>query len=593
MKSKTLLLNAVGLGLVFALIASVALAQGVSSGSVRTPAAPLGTAFTYQGQLNSAGTPYTGACDMQFGLWDDATAGAQIGVTQTVSSLSVSNGLFTTLLDFGAGAFNGSARWLAIGVRCPAGSGGYTALAPRQALTPAPYAVYASAAPWSGLSGIPAGFADGTDNDTTYTAGVGLELNGTQFKMKGTSYQNVIIVAKSGGDYATIGAALAGITTNSATNRYLIWIAPGTYTETITLKEYVDIEGAGELATRITSAGSASDNTGTVVGANNAELRFLTVENTGNASFAIAVYNSSAAPRLTHLTINASGASANTYGVYNTSASPTMAQMTIGARGGSAATGVLNSNSSSPAMTDLSIIASAATYNYGVRNYVTSSPVMMNITVTATSVGATYNYGVRNETSSAPTMINVIANVFGGGENNGVYNASSSPSLMNVSVTASGGTNSNRGVYNYTSASPLLTNVSITASGGTNNYGVYNYSNSAPTLTNVLVSASGGTNDYGMYNNTSPGAIQNSTISASGGSNNYGLYHFASSGSYTVTVNNSQITGSTYTVRNDAEFTTRIGASKLDGGAVTANGGTVTCAFVYDETYTGYASTCP
>jgi len=31
---------------------------------------------------------------------------------------------------------------------------------------------------------------------------------------------------------------------------------PGVYTETVTMKPYVDIEGAGELATKITGAGS-------------------------------------------------------------------------------------------------------------------------------------------------------------------------------------------------------------------------------------------------------------------------------------------------------------------------------------------------
>jgi hypothetical protein len=107
----------------------------------RAPRANLGTAFTYQGQLKNSGTPYTGACDFQFKLYDDASAGAQIGATQTTSSVSVSSGFFTTQIDFGTSAFNGNARWLDIGVRCPAGSGSYTTLTPRQAMTPAPYAL--------------------------------------------------------------------------------------------------------------------------------------------------------------------------------------------------------------------------------------------------------------------------------------------------------------------------------------------------------------------------------------------------------------------------------------------------------------------
>jgi hypothetical protein len=46
-----------------------------------------------------------------------------------------------TDLDFGSGVFNGEARWLEISVQCPTGSGDYTTLTPRQALTPAPYAL--------------------------------------------------------------------------------------------------------------------------------------------------------------------------------------------------------------------------------------------------------------------------------------------------------------------------------------------------------------------------------------------------------------------------------------------------------------------
>jgi hypothetical protein len=111
-------------------------------GRVEVGLAPLGTGFTYQGQLAQSGSPVNSTCDFQFGLWDAATGGTQIGTTQTKTNVSVTSGLFTIPdLDFGSGAFTGDARWLAISVRCPAGSGSYTALAPRQALTAAPYAL--------------------------------------------------------------------------------------------------------------------------------------------------------------------------------------------------------------------------------------------------------------------------------------------------------------------------------------------------------------------------------------------------------------------------------------------------------------------
>ncbi len=102
----------------------------------------MGTAFTYQGQLRKDGSPVNDRCDFRFSLWNAASGGVQIGSAQTHSNVEVNNGLFTIPnLSFGTGYFNGDARWLQISVCCPAGSGSYTALSPRQKLNPAPYAL--------------------------------------------------------------------------------------------------------------------------------------------------------------------------------------------------------------------------------------------------------------------------------------------------------------------------------------------------------------------------------------------------------------------------------------------------------------------
>src|SRR5438477_4092708 len=83
-----------------------------------------------------------------------------------------------------------------------------------------------------------------------------------------TQYSNVIVVARSGGDFNSVQQALSSIHDNSPTNRYLVWVAPGTYTETgtVLMKPYVDIEGAGEGPTKIVSFTSS---TGTADGASN------------------------------------------------------------------------------------------------------------------------------------------------------------------------------------------------------------------------------------------------------------------------------------------------------------------------------------
>jgi trimeric autotransporter adhesin len=145
--------------------------------------AALGTAITYQGRLADGGTGVNGAYDFRFTLYSAAAGGSQVGSLVFIDDFLVGNGYFTVQLDFGAGAFGNAARWLEVAVRPGASLDTYTVLSPRQALTPAPFALFASSSPWSGLTGIPAGFADGVDNDTTYTAGIGLVLSSGQFSL--------------------------------------------------------------------------------------------------------------------------------------------------------------------------------------------------------------------------------------------------------------------------------------------------------------------------------------------------------------------------------------------------------------------------
>jgi type VI secretion system secreted protein VgrG len=107
--------------------------------------ASLGTVFTYQGCLSSGTNAANGLYDLTFGVWSASTGATQVGNTLTNSAVGVTNGLFTVLLDFGSAVFDGSARWLEVGVR-PNGNGSFLTLAPRQALAATPYAQYAPGA---------------------------------------------------------------------------------------------------------------------------------------------------------------------------------------------------------------------------------------------------------------------------------------------------------------------------------------------------------------------------------------------------------------------------------------------------------------
>ena len=105
-----------------------------------------GTAFTYQGQLQSGGSPANGFYDFTFSLYDNSSANPpQLGATLTDTKVGVTNGLFTVTLDFGS-VFAGNATWMAVAVRTNIPGTSFTALNPLQELTPAPYAVYAPSA---------------------------------------------------------------------------------------------------------------------------------------------------------------------------------------------------------------------------------------------------------------------------------------------------------------------------------------------------------------------------------------------------------------------------------------------------------------
>jgi len=123
-------------------------------------------AFTYQGRLTESGAPASGDYDLEFRIFNDAVAGAQIGPTLSVDDLHITDGLFSMVLDFGLGVFDGDRRWLEVAVRDGASTGAFTVLTPRQELTATPHASVAAETPWSGLTGVPAGFADGVDHDS-------------------------------------------------------------------------------------------------------------------------------------------------------------------------------------------------------------------------------------------------------------------------------------------------------------------------------------------------------------------------------------------------------------------------------------------
>jgi hypothetical protein len=177
----------------------------LAAGATARSQTPLGTAFTYQGRLVDGPDPANGVYDLRFVLFPVASGGTQVGPTVTLEDVTVAQGLFTVSPDFGA-AFSGTKRFLEVAVRPGTSTGAFTVLTPRQELTPGPNAIFSATAPWTGVIGKPAGFADDVDNDllgvlscaagqvakfngaawacaadagTIFTTGTGLALTGT------------------------------------------------------------------------------------------------------------------------------------------------------------------------------------------------------------------------------------------------------------------------------------------------------------------------------------------------------------------------------------------------------------------------------
>ncbi|MHC4543414.1 MAG: hypothetical protein ACYTDW_01680 [Planctomycetota bacterium] len=135
-------------------------------------AAPMGTAFTYQGRLMDANDPADGEYDFQFRMYDANDAGSQVGGDVNASDVDVIEGYFTVELDFASEVFNGDARWLQILVR-PGDSNDvrdFVTLSPRQEVTLAPYAIYAKTAGVAHSLGAP----DGSPVTTVYEGNVGI-----------------------------------------------------------------------------------------------------------------------------------------------------------------------------------------------------------------------------------------------------------------------------------------------------------------------------------------------------------------------------------------------------------------------------------
>ncbi|MBW7881228.1 MAG: hypothetical protein H3C34_01095 [Caldilineaceae bacterium] len=313
--------------------------------------------MSYQGYLADASGPISGTVNLEFRLFD-ASSGGVLLWQETHLAVPVEAGYFTVMLGQGTppspltpGLFGGSARYLEVSVD----SGPPF---PRQQLSAVPYAFQAdqavqaeqaASAPWSGLTGKPSGLDDGDDDTLGALACAPDQIaryNGAAWVCVDLSggYANVITVAKENGDYTSVAAALDSIVDASADNRYLVWVAPGVYSETqlVAIKSYVHLRGAGPNATVVRSTrtgASPSPDAATARLFDNGRISDISIYNEGVATYGIGVWMGNDVTRATFLdnvTIKVFGAGGvGHYAAYLSDAEPTIRNSWLSARGAS------------------------------------------------------------------------------------------------------------------------------------------------------------------------------------------------------------------------------------------------------------------
>jgi len=515
----------------------------------------LGTGFTYQGQLESGGQSVSESCDMAFRLYDQESGGSQVS-SAISTTMPVSDGLFTVDLDFGGSAFDGDARWLEITVRCPAGSGSYTTLG-RQALTATPYALYA---------------------------------------MKAGGYGNVVVVAESGGDYTTVQAAIDSITDAAADNPYLVWVAPGVYSEMVTLKPYVHLQGAGQEATVITSTASSSGAwppaQATLVLTSNSSLRDLTVGNggAGESNTALLAITGTLHTLVADVTARALGGGTNNYAIFvsGSGTGVTLQQVTALAENGSNLnSGLINHGGAAVVLRGGVFTSRGGVDSWGIFSIgITTTLEAENVTVLAEN-GSNRNFGLYNWGGPTAVLYGGSFTGRGGSTPRGIENADSGAKLTAESVTALGenGSTDNFGFGSYDGVTTTLRGGAFTGRGGTAAYGVSNGANGAMLHAESVtaLAESGSATNYGMSNFAGGVTVlHGGTFSGRGGTTAYGI-HNEDSGTMLEAAGITALGDTNGLYQGDG--TVSLGVTQLDGGAYKAPAATLTCFQVYSGTF--------
>ena len=256
-------------------------------------------------------------------------------------------------------------------------------------------------------------------------------------------YKRVLIVDVNGGGnfvspVAAMNAAAAMSPPPSAGAPVLVRIMPGVYDigqSPVVMRPFVDVEGSGEGMTRIVGAvASAAPGSGAaVVGASDAEIRFLSIANAAAGPYVAGfIAPPGTSPSLLHVTVTASGG-ATTHGISANGASVKLENVNASSAATlpllveDASAGISLANCAETVLSRVSAVATAGYNNYGV-SIADCSPRLQD--VEATAAGSPY-----------PDYVGYSAGVFVSGVGEPVLKGvTASGEFAGLLVYAAGGT---------------------------------------------------------------------------------------------------------------------------------------------------------
>ncbi len=403
------------------------------------------------------------------------------------------------------------------------------------------------------------------------------------------SMANVVRVAKSGGDFTSVVAALNSVQNATETNPFLIFIGPGDYnlgTQSLSIPSFVNIVGSGPEITRLKgTVGSATDpvQEGLLIVAGTNRLSGFSLENADSLVSSAGIVNDGGNLVLDDMTVLVS----NGIGTFATAVRNfsdgllSISDSTLRVEGGSAdtSTGVRNIQSVLELENSRVLVVGSAGTQFGI-NAVTARTNLVSIDMQV--IGGERQIGVINSggfLNAEGTRMNIEN---GDGDQTGTLTFDGVTNLVNVGINLIGGENQTGVQSDGLARSDLNTvGIQLIDATGTENIAVANSSSSTSRISQSRIFITGDIGaQRGVSNITdSSSTINNSFIFLEGDAPTQQGVVAASADSY-FRMSGSEVTASTNSVAIPiGAVNSYVSDTRLSGTAL----GALKCDFVFTD----------